>query len=229
MDKKLDEIIDERYGLTDLPSKKERSISEIIAEARKNAVASAPIVQDEWDENRISHAFLRYYTQYVNFRNKQLVAGDDFTNRLQTIVDWIAGGMYENRWLYLTGDVGNGKSTTSHAICAVLQQMGNKVVSKKASDIALLYRSIDDNKKALDEWNRLILSPVLEIDDFGMEKPDCMIELLDKRYDSMAITIFSSNISLQDCQRYGSRIFDRMLELTQDVVFLEDSYRKKKQ
>lgn len=227
---KLDQIVDERYGIpADAPVKKAESLSDIIQRAMKNAVkATPPPAQEEWDAERIGRAFISYYTQYVNFRNKQLIAGDDFMQRMQDIVEWIAGGMYEYRWLYLTGDVGNGKSTTSHAICAVLQQMGNKFVSKKAADIALLYRYIDDNKKALDEWNRLCMTPVLEIDDFGTEKPDCMMELLDKRYDNMAITIFSSNISLQDCTRYGNRIYDRMLELTQEVVFYEDSYRPRR-
>lgn len=216
-----------RYGLPDTPQKKERSISEIIADARKSAVKPQQ-QQDEWDESRIAKAYMSYYEQNVNWRNKVLEAGDYFVERTKEIVDWMAGGMFENRWLYLTGDVGNGKSTTAKAICAVLQAMGNKVMQKKAADIALLYRSVDTNRKALDEWNALCLTPVLNIDDFGYEAPAAMQELLDKRYDNMACTIFSSNLQYSELERYGKRIADRMNELTQVIEFWEESYRTRK-
>lgn len=216
-----------RYGLPNTPQKKEMSISEIIAIARQNAVANKPQPQDDWDEARIGKAFISYYTQLVNYRNKALVAGDDFMERSAQIVQWIAGGMYENRWLYLTGDVGNGKSTTAKAICAVLNAMGNKVMQKKAADIALLYKYVDTQRKALDEYNALCMCPVLNIDDFGEESPAAMQELLDKRYDNMAITIFSTNIQFDDCERYGKRIFDRMCEMTERITFYEESYRRR--
>lgn len=221
----------ERYGDELHPKVKVddcRSLSQIIQQAKANSIAAGLTSRRfEPTEDNIRACFLQSYQSQVAWRNRKYIPSEEFDDRLDTFVEWLTGGMFESRWLYLSGQVGNGKSTSAKSLLDILGKMDNKTIAKKSSDIKLLYRNLDTDKRALTLWDSIKTTPVLYIDEFEPDK--YMEELLDFRYDNMTITIISSNIQLYQLEGMVSdRIFDRMVEMTQEVVFMEESYRRRK-
>lgn len=226
----LEKNIRARYG-TPPPTteKKSETISEIIARARQNAV-TAPKNAEEWNIKTITKYFYDCVNTYVIFRNRQMQLTEDFKESSKKIIDWIDGGHLENRWLLLSGNIGNGKTTAAKAAVSVFQRMGqSSVVIKNAYDISLLYKDIEKKQRAADEYTLLANTSILLIDDLGTESnPQSLYEILYNRYNNMLATIFTTNLEYSKlAEKYGDRIFDRFEELTEIVSFKGDSFRKK--
>lgn len=223
-----EKVLEERYGNELNPKAKvedSRSLSQIFAQIKERNTYKAEKTPEITDE-MVRNAFNADYQQQVNWRNRQFVATEEYNERLSMFVDWLMGGYLNDRWLYLSGDVGNGKSTSARALLSVLGRMGQKTLAKKSSEMILLYRQLDTSKQALTQWNAILAAPVLYIDDFEVGK--YLDELLEWRYDNMTYTIISSNIGLSDLSNVVSaRIFDRIMEMTTEIVFTEPSYRRR--
>jgi DNA replication protein DnaC len=226
----LENQIFARYG-TPPPTteKKSETIADIIARCRQNAVVAQKNMI-EWNTKTITEYFFTCVNTHVNFRNRQMVLTEDFKESSKKIIGWIDGGHLENRWLLLSGNVGNGKTTAAKAAVSVFQRMGqSSVVIKNAYDISLLYKDIDKKQRAADEYTALSNASILLIDDLGTESNhQSLSEILYNRYNSMLATIFTTNLEYPDlAEKYGDRIFDRFEELVEIVPFKGESFRKK--
>lgn len=225
----LEKQIFARYGTPPTTEKKSETMSDIIARARQNAVTAPKNTEIEWNTKTITEYFFSCVNTHVNFRNRQMVLTEDFKESSKKIIEWIDGGHLENRWLLLSGNVGNGKTTAAKAAGSVFQRMGQQVVIKNAYDISLLYKDIDKKQRAADEYTALSNASILLIDDLGTESNhQSLSEILYNRYNSMLATIFTTNLEYPDlAEKYGDRIFDRFEELVEIVPFKGESFRKK--
>lgn len=225
----LEKKIYNRYGTAPTTEKKSETIADIIARVRQNAVASQKNMI-EWNTKTIAEYFYKCVNTHVNFRNRQMLLTDDFKESSKKIIEWIDGGNLETRWLLLSGNVGNGKTTAAKAAVSVFQRMGqSSVVIKNAYDISLLYKDIDKKQRAADEYTALSNASILLIDDLGTESnPQSLSEILYNRYNNMLATIFTTNLEYSELAgKYGARIFDRFEELVELIPFKGESFRKK--
>jgi DNA replication protein DnaC len=87
----------------------------------------------------------------------------------------------------------------------------------------------NENYSESDLLNALISAQVLVIDDFGTEMPKDWIgekfySIINGRYQDKLVTIFTSNMSLNDL-KYDDRITSRIKERTFQIPFPEESVR----
>ena len=225
----LEKQIFARYG-TPPPTteKKSETMSDIIARARQNAVTAQKNIE-EWNTKTITKYFYDCVNTHVIFRNRKMLLTDDFKKSSEKIISWIDGGHLETRWLLLSGNVGNGKTTAAKAAISVFQKMGTAAVIKNAYDISLLYKDIEKKQRAADEYTSLSNAVLLFIDDLGTESnPQSLSEILYNRYNNMLATIFTTNLEYSELAgKYGARIFDRFEELVELIPFKGESFRKK--
>lgn len=227
----LEKQLQERYG-TPPSAKKEESLSDVIVRLRKNAKTSAPASNIDWtDINTVKPLFLNSYEQFCNFRNRPMKLTEDFSEAVDRVLNWLCGGYLESRWLLLSGQCGNGKTTTAKALMTVFAKQGQNSIEKNAFDIDLLYKSVDKNQRVLDEFTTLKTTTLLYIDDLGTEKnSDGIKEILYYRYNQMLVTVFTSNLEYKELAgKYDARLFDRFEEMTEIINFLGESFRKKQQ
>lgn len=130
---------------------------------------------------------------------------------------------YRGNWLYAGGQVGSGKTHICTAIVGKLLDHGMAAKYMLWRDEALTLKALVNNDAAYEE----AISPlkridVLYIDDFLKTPPDkppttgdlnVAFELLNYRYNNDAITIISSEYSMDDImgidEAIGSRIFQK--------------------
>lgn len=225
-----EKIVAQRYGTPQAADKKEESIADIIARAKKNAVKSTIENIDYSDIDTIKKIVYKNIENQCNFRNRKFMLTDEFSVATDKVVEWLCGGYLEYRWLLLSGSCGTGKTTVAKAILSVFAKQGQNYVEKSSYDIDILYKYVDNNKRASEEFNTLKSTPLLFIDDLGVEKnSDGIKEILYFRYNQMLVTIFTTNHSYSDLSSvYDARIFDRIEELTFSINFLGESFRRKK-
>lgn len=222
--------LQKRYGtptnpLVNVPDS--RSIAEVFESAKKNAVKRQPEKAEITDE-RVLMALIQDYQQQVTFRNRQFVRDDSFNEYAKIIVDWIMGGKTEYPWLYLSGSVGNGKSTFGRSATNILRYLGHKTAAKSGGELAQLYRQLDVSKRAYEEWRAICYVPILYIDDLEIGK--WLDEVVEVRYNQMLPTIISTNIEFAALEnQVSAKIYDRFLELTTEVIFTRESFRRKRQ
>lgn len=140
---------------------------------------------------------------------------------IDNVLTWIYGS---NRWLFLSGTLGTGKTTMLKALKTIFP--------------ASIYCSA---KMIFDEFKRIERLPdvpdnkLLLLDDVGVESPLCKIfgedrtpitDLLLHRYDWMATTVIATNLSIEELQaRYGDRLADRIAEMATGILYDAPSYR----
>lgn len=229
-----EKILADRYGLPPDNPKKERSIADIFADIRKNAVkptTTSPV--RELSETDVAQIYISEYQKQVAFRNKKFIMTEQFENEARQITDWLNGGYLENRWLYLHGRCGNGKSTAQKAICATLAKMGMTITAKSDMDLSLLGQTMQQStiqqvrQRAENEYVSLFAVPVFSIDDFGVGNEKFTQEVYLRRYENQSITIFSTNMDFAEIEKtYSPRLADRFYEMSEVVRFWGDSYRR---
>lgn len=227
----LETKLQQRYGVPKPSAEKEESLAEVIARLRKNATPSAPkSAEIDWtDITVVKPLFIKSYEQLCNFRNRPMKLTEDFSEAVDKVLNWLCGGYIENRWLLLSGQCGNGKTTTAKALMTVFAKQGQNSIEKNAFDIDLLYKSVDTKQRAFDEFTTLKTIPLLFVDDLGTEKnSDGIKEILYYRYNQMLVTVFTSNLEYKELSgKYDARIFDRFEEMTEVILFVGESFRKR--
>lgn len=161
---------------------------------------------------------------------------DEILNRrLSEIGRWMADESQTGLLLY--GNVGSGKTTIMDAIsnlfsCKNIQHKGVNIGFKRLESVEL-YQMY---KYRYNEFEEVKKSPLLAIDDFGIEPVYINVfgtdispisELLYHRYQNRLTTIITTNLAVDEIRkRYGDRIADRFNEMMHPVLFANGSYRQ---
>ncbi len=223
-----------RYGVPPEETKKERTLADIFADIRKSLPKTTPEPQHkELSETDVMQIYINEYKNQVAYRNKKFVMTEEFESETEQITNWLNGGYLENRWLYLQGRCGNGKSTAQKAVCATLAKMGMAITAKSDMDLSLLGQTMQQStiqqvrQRAENEYTSLFAVPIFSIDDFGVGNEKFTSEVYLRRYENQSITIFSTNLDFGEIEKvYSPRLADRFYEMSEVVRFWGDSYRR---
>ena len=207
-------------------AQKKDSLADIMARVRANktevtSAASTPALD-------VKAKFYDVVKKLCAARSRAFIEAPEFMTNCDAVLAWLVSGRKNaDKWLLLCGTVGNGKTTAARAALITLRAMGEDGTEKNAYDIALLYREVNRNQRAADEYDRLCRCPFLFIDDLGTEgNAAALNELLYERYNQMRATIFTTNLSSAELSaKYGPRIFDRFAELAIVLRFTGGSFR----
>lgn len=205
--------------------KKTETLDEIIKRAKQNAapaaIASPPPAID------VQTYFFYCVQRLCATRQRTFEPTAEFMKASAVVINWIDSGRNGYKWLLLHGNVGNGKSTVARAAAITLRNLGVNCIEKNAYDIGLLYKEINRQQRAADEYDRLGKCEMLFVDDLGTESnPAALNEILYERYNQMRSTIFTTNLAYGELKnKYGARIFDRFEELAAVVRFDGGSFR----
>jgi DNA replication protein DnaC len=140
------------------------------------------------------------------------------------------------RSLYLSGDVGTGKT---HLAVAVMNELIRK---KRVPSLFVTVPELLDNLRGaymipgrdLDEWMEAVKNAdLLVLDDLGSEKPtewvrERIFVIVNHRYREALPTIFTSNIGPKDlAAKLGERTASRIIAMCEEGIDIEgDDYRK---
>ncbi len=139
--------------------------------------------------------------------------------------------------LYFYSDVkGSGKTMMAAALANELMHKYNKQV-KFATSVQIVNEIKaswnDPNKDESKLMEAISSTEILVLDDFGIEQEGKekdwinhrFYHIINQRYIERKITIFTSNMSIDDL-RYDERITNRIKEITFQVMFPEESVRE---
>lgn len=140
------------------------------------------------------------------------------------------------RSLYLSGDVGTGKT---HLAVAVMNELIRK---RRVPSLFVTVPELLDNLRGaymvpgrdLDEWMEAVKNAdLLVLDDLGSEKPTDWVRerifvIVNHRYREALPTIFTSNIGPKDLgAKLGERTASRIIAMCEEGIDIEgDDYRK---
>lgn len=185
----------------------------------------------------VYETLLACYQAEVCLRHRDFIPSEELDSQLSQIVSWLTNPQAKP-WMVLCGKCGNGKSTMVKALRQLFsfypqkdprdnQQMG--LVIKSAKDISLACR--EEGK----DFMSFISKPMLAIDDLGIEPGEILVygntitplvDALTYRYEEQLFTVITTNLTpAQIRKQYGERIADRLNEMTERIVFKNDSYQ----
>ena len=198
-----------------------------------------------WDsrisKSNIESCFKNTFKNYIVQSGNAFQVTQEAKDNSMRIIDWLY--FQQKPFLILQGSFGNGKTSSAKSIMKVIRSNNFKLRSSEndtdAKDLSmaefdaatlfedLVYKRIDKDK--------LYTMPVLFIDDLGVE-PACynhfgtvltpIQDLIRARYDRGLITVITTNLTAQMIREsYGERIFDRLKESSERILFMQDSFR----
>lgn len=170
----------------------------------------------------------------------------EINNTMNTTARLIAAaitGKTKGYGLLLVGGCGNGKTTMLKAIKAVVDRLEFRDEEFSDTDITVrLINATDISRMCVrDErsYKDLCYTPILAIDDFGTEQTTVtnygntihpLGELISKRYERGMFTIISTNLTDgQIDSTYGRRVYGRICEMCERVVFQSPNFRHREQ
>ena len=189
--------------------------------------------KDKWTIEALEKVLLENYVSIVSARGRKFIK-DEFTlYNIHRVAEWLKNDSKDGLLLY--GTVGTGKTTLMRSLYQVLHDDFNRRVDiGSASQLVELFQHRDIDSYPF-EYEKNV--DFLFIDDAGVEPDYCCIwgteyepmrDLLAYRYDARKHTVISSNLGDEELvQKYGLRIFDRMIETYDRVTYKFDGYRKK--
>lgn len=131
------------------------------------------------------------------------------------VAEWLENN--EGRGLFLYGNCGRGKSILCrYAIPAIMLKYARKVVS--VFDVTDMNNNIDE----------VLRKHILSLDDIGTEtvknnygeKRIAFAEIMDSAEKFGKLVIISTNLSGKEIsERYGERVYDRLISTTKRVMF----------
>lgn len=145
--------------------------------------------------------------------------------------------------LLVVGDYGNGKSSMFRAFETVLKRTNIIFKGFTANEVVMMYEGCK-NSKDKEEFFNLMYNGTRYFDDVKTErvasnygKSDLFKDILETRYNNKVRTYITCNyndgfpndlnVALKDFGvRYGNRVFDRLFEMFNVIVFTGPSFRK---
>lgn len=188
--------------------------------------------KDKWTIEALEKVLLESYVSIVSARGRKFIK-DEFTlYNIHRVAEWLKNDSKDGLLLY--GTVGTGKTTLMRSLYQVLHDDFNRRVDiGSASQLVELFQHRDIDSYPF-EYEKNV--DFLFIDDAGVEPDYCCIwgtdyepmrDLLAYRYDARKYTIISSNLGNEELiQKYGLRIFDRMIETYDRITYEFEGYRK---
>lgn len=154
--------------------------------------------------------------------------------------------------LMFCGSPGNGKTTLANAVGHLIEYFSEKELGRsrrlqkklvRAKEVCNTRAAGERFKELLDDYRRLFDEPLLIIDDLGEEPKEVLvygmpqtpiIDLLAHRYERRLMTIITTNLKVRSDDagevtvrsKYGERIYDRIKEMCDLVVFNNPSFRR---
>jgi len=161
----------------------------------------------------------QYYKYFIEARGETFIYRSEYLE----VGKWLENSQHKGLFLY--GNVGNGKSQIARLVIpAILLNYYHTIVS--------VYDATELNKKP----DEIISKHVLCIDDIGAEANECVIygqrrqpmaELLDSAEKNGKLILVTSNLNKDELLRkYGERTFDRIISMTERIVFNGNTFRK---
>lgn len=158
------------------------------------------------------------FRYFLSFQNAEFVWQSEYDE----VVKWLENN--HGRGLFLFGDCGRGKSLLSrYVIPAILLKYQRKIVS--VYDIQEMNAKIDEVLKKY----------LISLDDIGTEelsvnygnKRLAFAEIMDSVEKHGKLVIVSTNLKKDAIiERYGERIYDRIISTTHRIEFKGNSLRK---
>lgn len=141
------------------------------------------------------------------------------------------------RGLFLFGTLGSGKTTLLKAIYGLLRASGLGSESLVMTTSTKLFEEYRANENHLvNQYGCYLRARYLLLDDLGMEPLRCLVygverfpiqDLIYERYDRQRITMITSNLDKTELrERYGERMYDRLVEMMLPLCFRAISYRR---
>lgn len=191
-----------------------------------------PAIMGNADPEGVRLALARNYIDHVNERGMtldQLSAG--------TVVEIAARWLTtpgSKPWLFLSGNVGTGKTTLMKAIARTLTDYTFAARMFRASDFrALFINNVEQTERQIlrGEWCRVLL-----LDDIGVEPTEIkeygnvirpFVKIVEERYNLQLPLVVSTNLSGKDMlETYGERTMDRIKEMATAIKYEGKSFRK---
>ena len=173
----------------------------------------------------------------------------EYTDEQKTLYLKLASILHNktNKGLYISGDLGVGKTYLCIALCNSLVKNGKKVSFVKISDFFNEMKATLGSNESLDrKINKIKNSEYLVLDDIGSEsvsefvRDDILFPILDYRLENNLITIFTSNLSKEDLFKHyqydrkeksnmmnAKRLLERIDILSEDYVLLGKNMRRR--
>ena len=151
---------------------------------------------------------------------------------------WVVGYKREGKGIFLTGDVGTGKT---HLAAAMLHKLIEKGIPAVMVVVPDLLRELREGYKSGltgKIFDAAKTVEVLVLDDFGAERivsdngsswaQEQLFMLINYRYEHALPVIITSNDSIGELeQKVGKRITSRLWEMTKGYKLTGDDYRKR--
>jgi len=180
------------------------------------------------DEDDLRARLTASYMLAVESRGVVFKKDPDTEKNLRMVAQWMCES--PKRGLLLFGTTGNGKTTMLNALRAILFDCTYAEAADIWSDARLARE--DAEYRMLD----YMTSPILIIDDLGAEPEICKVygenrfpleSVIVRRYKNLLTTVIASNLTLEQIElRYGTRMFDRMMEMYDRIVYRGPSFRR---
>lgn len=175
------------------------------------------------------------------YRHRQFILDDDTRSHILQAARWIIDPEGKPG-LMMMGLCGNGKTTLMRAIARLVEFLTEEAFGYSrrktvklvtAKEIARICGSNGEDGR---QYESLFSDSMLGIDDVGTEPAEVMyygrlytplIDLIGDRYDHQRFTIITTNLTKEEIKdHYGERIYDRLKEIMEIIVFTNNSYRK---
>jgi len=137
-------------------------------------------------------------------------------------------------WLFLSGNVGTGKSTLMWAIMQTLRYHDVSCSMFRASDFPVLFfENIEQTERQIMQghWCHVLL-----LDDIGVDSVEYkeygniirpFVKIIEERYNRQLPLVVSTNLSGEEIRTtYGERTIDRIKELAVGIKYKGESFRK---
>jgi DNA replication protein DnaC len=143
-------------------------------------------------------------------------------------IDDLGANLADGRGLWLTGDVGTGKTTLAMLVSKSAIEAGHSAaIYSLPRLLARIRRTYDDaagELSYLDFFNRLTSVDLLHIDDLGAEKrSDWVLEqlyaIVDERYVTNRAMVVTTNLDVAELEaQIGPRTVSRLVEICGDPL-----------
>lgn len=183
------------------------------------------------------------YLAQVRSRGGRMTVDDDTKQHILEAAEWLADANGKSG-LMLCGLYGNGKTTLAIALSRFIEYVTEQEYGydkriimpvRTAKDICSLFNQ-ENRKDNTAKIDNIKFMPMLIIDDMGEEPTETLvygmprtpiIDIISARYTACRTTVITTNLQTPEIKKkYGVRIYDRLTEMCQPIVFTNDSYRK---